>query len=526
MPERRRLGPVGLLLTAALLSACGSTVQVSSTGQLPGGALGTGTGGDGLGGPAVPGSPQLSGTTGGTGALPAGSSTGAVTGPGGTSGTTGAGFPGAPGTPGASGPGVTATKVYVGIIQDKSAGALNSAAGVGSITSGDDDANTRAVIKDINAHGGVGGRQLVPVYASFDQTSTTPYDQQLSAICQQFTRDNPRVFAVVDAGLATATGYRECLTRAGVSIVSSSLPISNAAAFAALPAYLELGSPNIDRLASYLVTSLAQQHYFTPWNTTTGKAAPTGTVKVGVLTYDDRSYAEAVDRVLVPGLKRLGYDPVVERISQLNGAADTGAQAAAVKSAQLAFASNRVTHVIPFETNGNLSTFFLPTARSQAYYPRYGGDTGSAFEALLESGVVEQRQMNGAVGFGWIPSLDLRREDNPVDGRYSNKGTRDCMKLMKDNGITFDSGNAEGIAQNTCSVFYFIKAVLDRTPSQITQATFIRTAEALGTSFVKAGGLGLYLRPGRHDPSNKAYFWKHFDDCGCFRYDGPLRTIP
>jgi hypothetical protein len=421
---------------------------------------------------------------------------------------------------------VTATKVYVGIVQDASAGALNKAAGVGSITSGDDQANTRAVIKDINAHGGVGGRELVPVYGSFDQTSTTPYDQQFSAICQKFTHDQPRVFAVVDAGTAAATGYRECLMRAGVSIISSSLPISNAATFAALPGYVELGSPNIDRLAGYQVPALAAQHYFTPWNTGTGQPAPAGTVKVGVLTYNDRDFAHAVDRILVPALKRLGYDPVVAKISQSDGASDTGNQAAAVKSAQLSFAANRVTHVIPFETNGNLSTFFLPTARTQAYYPRYGGSTDSAFEALLESGVVEQRQMNGAVGFGWIPSLDLRREDNPVNGRYSNAGTRYCMKLMKDNGITFDSGNAEGIAQNTCSVFYFIKAVLDRTPSQITQATFIRTAEAMGTSFVKAGGLGLDLRPGRHDPPNKAYFWKHFDDCGCFRYDGPLRTIP
>jgi hypothetical protein len=441
-----------------------------------------------------------------------------------TPGTTGSPLPGNPG-PGRSGPGVTATKVYIGVVQDESAGALNSAVGVGSITSGDDDANTRAVIKDINAHGGVGGRELVLVRASFDQTSTVPFDQQFAAICQQFTRDRP-VFAVVDSAPASAVGYRQCLARAGVSIVSSGLPFATAATFASIPGWFELGTPSIDRLAAYLVPTLSQQRYFTPWNTVSAAPAAAGNVRVGILTYNDRDFSQTVDRILVPALKRLGYDAQVARISQLNAASDTGNQAAAVKAAQLSFAANGVTHVIPFETNGNLSTFFLPTARSQGYYPRYGGNTASAFEALLESGVVEQRQMNGAVGYGWIPSLDLRRQDNPVNGPYSNAANRSCMALMKANGITFDSGNAEGIAQNTCSVFSFLKAALDRTPSQITMATFVRAAEGLGSSFVKAGGLGVLLGPGRHDGANKAYFWHHVPDCGCFRYYGPRRTIP
>jgi len=523
MPVPKRSLP--LVVVAALLTACGSTAQVTSSSTIGGAQQGT-TGGDGLGVPNAPGAP-VDGTTGAvTGPGTAtGGTTGSVSGPSVGSGTTGGVVTGPGASSGRSGPGVTATKVYIGVIQDENAGALNSAVGVGSITSGDDDANTRAVVKDINARGGVGGRELVLVKASFDQTSTVPFDQQFAAICQQFTKDRP-VFAVVDSGTAAATGYRQCLARAGVSIVTSGLPFATAATFASLPGWFDLGAPSIDRLAAYQVTPLVQQGYFTPWNTVSAAPAAAGTVKVGILTYNDRDFSGAVDRVLVPALKRLGYEAEVARISQLNAASDTGGQAAAVKAAQLSFAANGVTHVIPFETNGNLSTFFLPTARSQGYYPRYGGNTASAFEALLESGVVEQKQMNGAVGFGWIPSLDLRREDNPVNGRYSNSANRACMSLMRANGITFDSGNAEGIAQNTCSVFSFLKAVLDRTPTQITMSTFIRAAEGLGTSFVKAGGLGLELRPGRHDPPNKAYFWRYFADCSCFRYHGGLQTIP
>lgn len=521
-PRRPRRPLLGLAVLAALATGCGSTVQVNGSAQLPGGSLG-GQGGE-LGGSAVP------GATSGGGVLPGGGATG---GPGttgssgvapGTSGTTGSYGYGPSLPPGVNGPGVTATKVYVGIITDKGSGGLNSAVGVGGITSGDDDANTRAVLKDIKAHGGAGGREIVPVYGHFDQTSTETYDQQFAAICQKFTKDQ-RVFAVVDAGIPDAYSYRDCMSRAGIAIISSSLPISSAPTFRQHPGYVELGSPNLDRLAAYLVPALKEQNYFSPWNAFNGRPAPTGNAKVGVLTFDDRDYSHAVDTVLVPALKRLGYDPMVRRVSQLSSAGEVSGQAAAVKSAQLAFASSGVTHVIPFETGGNLMTFFFPTAQAQAYYPRYGGNTGSAFEALLEAGAAQPRQMNGVVGYGWIPSIDLQSTDS-ARAVYANEGTRHCLKVMKDAGIVFDSGNAQGIALNTCSVFYLLKAALDRTPKQVTLGTFMQSLAAMGSSFSKPGGLGLDFHGGRPDPANKGYYFRYESGCNCMRYYGPLRTIP
>jgi hypothetical protein len=97
---------------------------------------------------------------------------------------------------------------------------------------------------------------------------------------------------------------------------------------------------------------------------------------------------------------------------------------------------------------------------------------------------------------------------------------------MKDSGITFTSRNAEGIAQNSCAALYLLKTALDETPAQITLGTFISKVESLGTSYQNPGGLGQEFRPGRHDPSNKAYHWRYFEDCTCFRYEGALQTVP
>ena len=102
----------------------------------------------------------------------------------------------------------------------------------------------------------------------------------------------------------------------------------------------------------------------------------------------------------------------------------------------LAFASRGVTHVISFESNGGLSTLFLPNARTQSYYPRLGVNTASGSEALLETGVVTAKQFNGAVGFGWVPAVDLQTADYGESSPYSDTNRRHCRQVMRDHGIT------------------------------------------------------------------------------------------
>lgn len=523
----RKAHAIGVALLLALTTACGSTVQLKST-QTLGGGTGSTTGGtgDGLGQP-------LGGTTGGTSGGSTGLGTAGTTGGGSTGsgtsgsaggttgGTTGIGTTGG-GSFGKNAPGVTDTKVYVGFVYDKNAGKVNEAAGVGSISSGDSRANTNAIIKDINAHGGLGGRKLEPVWGNFDSTSAQTLDQQFASLCQTFTVDN-HVFAVDGAGNAS---YKQCMSKAGVLMLSSDLPTEGAQELRSWPAVIEQGYPNMDRLASFFVQPLIAQKYFTPWDSVNGQPAAAGAIKVGILTYDNNVFKRAVDTLLVPALKRLGYDPIVERIAPLTRAADISSQAAAVKSAQLTFAANGVTHVIPFESNGGLSTLFMPTARSQKYYPRYGVFTGSAAEALVESGAIDPAQYNGAVGFGWMPSVDLPTAMNPPNSAYSNANRRYCLNVMKGAGITFTSGNAEGIALNTCAGLYLLKAALDKKPVPVTLGATVGIIESLGTSYQKAGGLGQEFVPGRNDPLNKVFYWKFFTDCSCLHYYGSKVTIP
>ncbi|MCU1592908.1 MAG: hypothetical protein JWO12_300 [Frankiales bacterium] len=541
MSPSARFRIVPALLVLALAVGCGSTAQ-------QGGTASVGTAGDGLGGTSAGtpagGTPSSSadglsvpgGTTGGSGASAssglsggAGSTTGSTglssSGAGGSSGGGSGGGSGSAAQSGASGAGVSASEVRVGLIRDRSAGALNQATGASGLTSGDSRADELAVIDDINKHGGVAGRKLVPVYAEVDSTSSQTTDQQFSAVCQTFTRDQ-RVFVATGPG---PESYVACMEKAGIPVLDDDLPAFGAAAFRRYPGLIEQGYANIDRLAAYHVGPLVAQKYFTPWNTTTGQPAPTGKAKVGLLTYSDDVFSSAVKRYLVPALQKQGYDPIVIQVAENSTASDVSRQAAAVQSAELTFASRGVTHVVIFEAKAALAEFFLASAQSQKYYPRYAFNSANGPQALLTAGLMTAQQATGSVGYGWLPNLDLNPGLNPDNGPYANSLRRRCAKVMKDHGIKFDSSNAQGIGYIACTSLYLVQAALQKATTVVTERVFLEGVASLGSTFQPAGGLGSdgqSFRPGRNDPQDKAYFMSFSTSCGCFRYTGALQTIP
>jgi hypothetical protein len=346
-------------------------------------------------------------------------------------------------------------------------------------------------------------------------------DTQWAAACAKFTQDN-KIFAAFDAGTAN---YRACLHKAGVVQISANLPEASDAEFAAYPNFIELGYPRISRLAATMVTALADQGYFDGWDPTLGRPRDQK-AKVGIVTYDDQAFSSAVDDVLVPGLKRLGFTPEVQRIGQVSTASDYGNQAASVQAAQLKFASDGVDHVIMFEGNGGLSLFFMNQAESQHYHPRYGVNSASGTEVLINSGDVQKDQAIGAVGYGWIPSLDLTADRNTDDGPYSNDDRRHCLAVMKAHGITYSDTNAESVGLGYCAQLFLLKRAADATPNPLNLQTFLTAIDRLGSSVPDGGSLGEFLGPGRHDAAARYYYWKYFDDCQCLHYYGPRRAFP
>jgi hypothetical protein len=505
-------------------AACGTTVphaskRLSQGGQqVVAGGSGNNQGAatDANGNP-IPGGSSVNGGGGGGGA--GGSSTGGRAGSVSAAGsTTGGGSSSSSSSGGGSAPpGVTATTINLGLLYSVNGGAANAAVGAGGISQGDEKANDQILIDDINAHGGVLGRKLVPVYHAIDATSADTIDSQLQAACDDLTQDH-KVFAVFTGGTES---FKQCLQSRGVAALEDDLTGSDTATFQRYPYYLEIGSMNLDRIAAAEVPALQAQGYFAPWDSVNGTTAATGKAKTGIVTYDSPSFAHAVDKVLVPALANLGYAPDqadIVRVQELHRESDAGAISAQVSSAVLKLHSDGVEHVFVFEANGLLTLFFMSAAESQHYFPRYGSNTQNGNQALLDAGDVQKQQLVGSMGIGWLPSLDITPSENTDDGPYSNDARRRCLALMKAHGQTYSDTNAEAVALGTCNQFSFFHDAVTAGGPTISRDTLIAGAYKLGSSWQHNVVFATFFGPGHHDGVAAFRYWAFQDQCGCMRY--------
>jgi hypothetical protein len=498
---------------ALVAAACGSTVSPAAR------QAASGRGGDSL-------DAGLDASDSGTGDSLIDSASGGGTGSGGGSGRTGSGSGTRSGTGTRSsggggstavGPGVTDKEIFVGSGYAVNSSAANAAIGAAGIEQGDDKRNTQVVIDDINAHGGIAGRKLTPVWYEIDNTSTATSDQQYQAACEALTRDH-KVYAVMGGGESDT--MLTCLHNQGVVSVNDDLTVSDTARLKRFPYYWELSSLTLDRIATAEVTAVDAQGFFSSsWNTTTGTPVP-GKAKVGVLTYDLPSFNRAVDQVLVPALAKVGAKPDpadVIRTPPLSSQAETGNVAAAVSSAVLKFRSDNVTHMFILEDNAVLSLLFANNAESQGYHPRYAVNTQNGQQALLDQGAYPRGQLNGTVGIGWLPGIDITPAENTDDGPYSNDARRRCIALYKAHGVVYDNANAWAVALGTCNTLWFFRDVM-KNVTVLNRDGFRSAAERMGTSFEITSSFATRFDAAHHDGVTAVRYWAYKPECGCMRY--------
>jgi len=513
----RRLGLVSLALLAV---GCGSTVA---------GTTATG-GGAGL---SANGSQNLSGTGASTG--PNASAAG-----GGTSQPGGGGFSGGGSTPAGSGGGgtvpggssgnvtkqaLTATTVTIGIGYVTNGDAANAAIGATGISQGDPRGEAQAVVNYINNHGGVAaGRKLVPVWQPYDATSTSTPASQDQAACANYTQDH-RVFAVADSGLTTNLGA--CLLKAGVFMdFSGDIIKGDNSYFHKYPNYVDVGTLSEDRYMSEEVQIFQRQKWFSPWNTTTGQAAPTGTAKLGVLTINNSWWDTPVNKVLLPALAKAGHPVSSGDVFRVTFPQTTDQEAQTVsdiQTAALRFRSDGVTHVVITDPNGLLTLIFSRNAQGQRYFPRYGVSSGSGMEALVTAGDIDPSTLNGAIGLAWDPSLDLTPA---MSAHYKTPATASCLKVMKQAGYTFPDVNSQGIALSTCDTLFFLADVISRSAPNFTLASALNAVAGIGSSFRPANEPLAFVSATRHDALQQGWDMAWDSGCGCAKYLGNGYQIP
>ncbi|MCU1593866.1 MAG: hypothetical protein JWO12_1258 [Frankiales bacterium] len=314
-----------------------------------------------------------------------------------------------------------------------------AAAGYSSVNAGDQVGDINAVLAAINKEGGLFGRKVIGVDRDNGsaQVSGDPSGTAQSN-CDFFKFDAP-VIAVLNlqSGL-DLPNFRTCMMKAKIPVMSLSIQPITKSIVTSLQGYLiPLLTPTYDRLAPVLVRRLQAQKFFTPWDTTNGRASATAPVKTGLLITDSDQGRE-VERLMKNALTSAGQPPLIRRYAE-NGSQ----QQSDFQAAVLAFRSAGVTHVLCDSANFSL---FMVQAQSQGFHPRYGISSYAAPQPFVQT-LAPPSQLVGALGVGSAPTIDVSANEDPghtTGGKY-------CYRVLAEGGQKFSGKRfAEAIALALC----------------------------------------------------------------------------
>lgn len=437
-----------------------------------------------------------------------GGSSGGVDGSGDTTGATGPGGGGDLGGGGsgssALGPGITSSKIYVGIPYQDSGSANSAAFGVPL----DVDARKpyNAVIDEVNKAGGILGREIVPLYYKFDAASSEPIDQQSQDACAYWTQDN-KIFFLLGAD---ATGIlQECAKKAQVSQIyvgPGFLPED----YQNYPNYIDIDGINLVRTGSVTITGLDNENYF-------GKAP-----KIGIVTWDDSDYRAQLERGFVPALKahgqQLGTDPAYASPPQTVN--DLAATSADINNAVLRFQTDGITHVMILDgpsglcAGGCLTTLFLQRADKQKYYPRYGFNGRNGVQGLRDSGLVPDDQLKRSINVEWEDN-----DESADEGWHVNKTREQCYALMRKHNVPMENVNQQGFARFACEQLGMMVEGASRLGKAVLNApNFTAAVNTIGWDFQSASSYAVHYSATQHDGTAAARNQKFVNSCNCYKF--------
>lgn len=401
---------------------------------------------------------------------------------------------------GTNGPGVTADTITLGLFvwgspEQQRAG--ERATGTNVVGGFDYERGWEALVDYQNAHGGIAGRRIIPVFWTWD-TGSSAEAQQEQEECAQWTQDH-QVFA----GLTwvRTTNILECLHEAGAVVHSfnSVQDLSISPLYRQYPYFVEPLLLSQDQSTAATVEGLYDMDYFA------------GDIKLGVVTFDHPSFRYAVDNGLVPALRRHGIS-LAETAYISRGAMQQSA--ADANNAVLRFKSEGITHVI-FAATSRAPWLFTAAAARQDYRPRYGLNSLSAPQAVADLlGPDAQSQFHDALSVGWLPALDTRPPDDPDQ---DNPTRVLCYSIMRKAGVDYNSPNGQIGALSQCDGLWSLAAGL-KGASVINQSVYLAGMNSLRGGYSPAFTWSTFIGPQKHYGIGAVANLHFVDDCACFKY--------
>jgi len=363
-----------------------------------------------------------------------------------------------------------------------------------------------AIVKWVNAHGGLGGRQVTPVYYAHNFTSPTDFQD----LCTTFFQDN-HIF--VDVPFAESPSEYPCFQQNHAVLLGAGGVSSEFHKYAG-NLYGPASMPSDVYLKNYAI-DVVKSHWIKPG------------AKVGLIYANNSDTANAVQSQVIPYLKAHGVKLVdtAQAIQILDVASFQEAQVP-TQNAVLRFKSEGITQVLMPAWGEYNFLIWLRDAVPQNYFPSYAFGAGVVLggneknDSLLATFPI--KLFNGSMLVSTSTSSLVSPPVAPI--------TLKCQADYASEGVALptrvsSSDSTSPVAYSYCYNMLFLKQVFAK--GHVTNlASFKKAADSLGTAVQFAGPPVIDLTPqhpyqGEIDVDDLAYN----DSCTCYQVTAKFHHV-
>ncbi len=356
----------------------------------------------------------------------------------------------------------------------------------------DQQAVMQKVVDDLNARGGIGGKQVEVVFQITDVSGTVDPQAITQEQCATFTQDN-EIAAYV--GLYTpADVVRTCLEDAGVPMFVSSggtFVAEDAQVFADEPLLVNASALNLTRAAGTLVAGLEEAGFFAD------------DAKVGVLRLASPAFDRATADGLEPALAAAGVTPLVEMsIAAVQTTDDLARVSAEAAEAVVKFQEAGVDHLLLFEYGGSLPFYFVNAATQQGYAPQLGLSTLDGGQSLVTN------IKTGGTVVSWEPTTDV----STGFPEWAERST--CLDLIDPTRAVFATPNQEYEATRLCDALWLLEAAAAAS-GDLSPDGLLAGVAALGDTYVSPVVGPTFFSADQHDGVTEYRLAQYDPSCEC-----------
>lgn len=389
--------------------------------------------------------------------------------------------------------------IRMGFIIIDLAGAEKVLAGFGTqVSFGDGDLEARALVRDLNRHGGIAGRKVEGFYRKVNPAAADPGAAYIQG-CTQLTEDD-KVFVIITV-LNVTQGFVDCVGAHKTLLINVSF---NPGDDHILNQHVNwLHSPplmSLDRGTAILLNDLRDQ----------GKLGLGA--KVGIVVNEaDPQLPRVSNRVIKPTLTAWGV-PFLE-------AKTSGQNSSNIANAVLQFNNENVNRVIFEAPNGLTQLQFMNFSEDQQFHPQYSFWDPDSPKFVSEA--APRNQARNITGIGALPVSDVAPSQHP----HSPEEQR-CLAIFREAGEGSTDRNSNLASTLYCEGVWAFQAVTEKTSGILTTTSWKSAYPLLGTTYRPVSTFGINFSNGRNDNAShyRRIAWN--EACTCMTFTSPPQPAP